>query len=155
MTFDEYLANRLKLAGAAASPDKIDARLLELHRLEKRDGGQQRDYEVLLKATRAKFKAAELERKAKASLEKKEESDRKSDAHAKILIGMAAIELSKQNPGMKKLLARMAGAMPSARKDLIDCLLGSEPSEAADLAAKEVSNSGEPVSMPLYKQEAA
>lgn len=130
MTFQQYLTNKLKLTATASKPDKLDARLLALHQLEQRDDTQQREYEVLLKAVRAKFRLAELERKAKSSLEKRDEAERKADTHSKILIGVAAIELSRQNPGLRKMLARMAGQMPSARKDLINQLLGQEPAEA-------------------------
>lgn len=158
MTFQQHLANKLKLTAATSKPDKLDARLLVLHNLEKRDEAQQREYEVLLKAARAKFKAAELERKAKASLEKRDEADRKADAHAKILIGVAAIELAKKTPKLRDLLAPMAGAMPSARKDLINKLLGVEIPEVVEATQPppperaEASKSGEPVSLPLFKE---
>lgn len=155
MTFDQYLTNRLKLAAASPNPDKIDARLLVLHQLEKRDDSQQREYEVLLKAARAKFKAAELERRARASIEKRDDAFRRADTHAKILIGMAAIELAKKTPKLRDLLSQMAGAMPSARKEMITQLLGIEASEVPAAKPKDAPKSSEPVSPPLFKEASA
>lgn len=130
MTFDQYLTNRLKLAGAQERPDKIDARLRVLHALTQRDDAQQKEYEVLIKATRARFKAAELERKAKASLEKRDDEAHKADTHTKILIGVAAIEIARKNDALRNLLLAKTEKMPSARVDLIKQLLGLGETEA-------------------------
>jgi hypothetical protein len=154
MSFDQYLQNRLKLAEASGKPDKIDARLVALHKVEQRDKTQQDEYDKLIKAAKARFKAGELERKAKASLDKRDEANRKADSHAKILIGVAAIELAKRHQPLQKLLVQMAGAMPSARKELINQLLGvvqDTPIEKA-LASEAPGPIGDSGSMPLCSE---
>lgn len=135
MTFDQYLQHRLKLAGAQERPDRIEARLLVLTKLPKRDAAQEKEYAVLVKAARAKFKAQELERKAKASLEKRDDEARKADTHTKILIGVAAIEIARKNDALRNLLLAKTEKMPSARVELIKQLLGLGETEATAEAA--------------------
>ncbi len=124
-TYTQFLENEAKLAQAYRTPNVLAQRFFELHALPEaeRDRTDQVEYEALDKAMRTRWRALEADKKAKKLVAKAEAARRKTDAHAKILLGIAAIELAYQDSDLRSRLLTLAAAMPSANKEYLAVLL--------------------------------
>lgn len=78
---------------------------------------------ILESAIKTKFKATLADKKAQDFLEKSDGEKRKIDSHAKILIGIAATTLAKNDPALREKLLNDASQMQSANLDAIKNLL--------------------------------
>lgn len=126
MNYIDFLRNEEKLFNAGRGRNKLSQRFFDLLNIEKekRDRAQQIEFEMLGKAFRAKWKLQQADIKAKNFIGKLEVEDRKRDAHAKILLGVAAIKLAKIDGVMCEDLLSLATEMPSADAEYLRCLLG-------------------------------
>lgn len=126
ITYAEHIKNEVSLLAATkSSKDKIKMRFIELDSLAEKDKIQQAEYATLENAMRLRFRSEQADQKAERLLGKAESESRKQDAHAKILIGLAAIKLAQSDVELNKNLVSYACAMTSAPaktiRSLLDC----------------------------------
>jgi hypothetical protein len=124
MTFEEFLNIEKKLTVAGRGKGKLEQRFFELGDIgiDIRDRIQRVEHEVLERALRARWKMQEADAKAKNLVGKIEAENRRVDAHAKILLGVAAIRLARVNVALREDLLTLALEMPSANKEYIETL---------------------------------
>jgi hypothetical protein len=124
MTFEEFLKIEKKLAVVGRGKGKLEQRFFELDDIgiDIRDRTQRVEHEVLERALRARWKMQEADAKAKNLVGKIEAENRRVDAHAKILLGVAAIRLARVNVKLREDLLTLALEMPSANKEYIKTL---------------------------------
>jgi hypothetical protein len=124
-TYAQFLQNEAKLALASKTSNVLVQRFLQLDAIPEgnRDRIDWAEFETLTKAMRARWRASEADKKAKKLVAKIEADNRKVDVHAKILLGIAAIELARQDIQLRTKLLTLAGAMPSADNDYLAILL--------------------------------
>ena len=136
-TYTEYIKREIALGIASKNnKDKVKARFIELHVLTDRDKIQQVEYTTLENAMRLRFKSEQADQKAKNLLGKAESESRKIDSHAKILIGLAAIELARTHPDLNKRLLSSACAITSAPIGIIQTLLRVDGANSLDSVPK-------------------
>jgi hypothetical protein len=131
MSFEKYVEGRVKLVKAQAKPDKIEGRFAQLHEMENRTTTQECEYKPLLAAMRARYKMELAEQKARKELGRREDADRKADSHAKILIGIAAIQIAKNDPALAAQIEQLASGMQSANRPLIREMLNTDKNRAS------------------------
>lgn len=123
MTFDEYKKNLIALTKASGKPDVVAKRYTELAGMQVLSPLQKKELVAIEKAIRAKWRLEGATEKARSLIGKANSEDRKAVDHAKILIGLAAIQLAENNPDLKVRLSALACAMTSAKADVINALL--------------------------------
>lgn len=125
-TYKQFLESEATLAQASKNPNSLTKRFFELHGLPEAERGpiDRVEYETLTKVMRARWRALEADKKAKKLVARIEADHRKVDIHAKILLGIAAIELAQHDSDLQKRLLILAGGMPSANKEYLTFLLG-------------------------------
>lgn len=118
MNFNEFLKIEKNLAFSVRGQSTLGRRFFEIENIaeDRRDRIQQLEYEVLEKALRAKWKMQMADAKAKTLVGKIEAEGRKNDAHAKILVGIAALRLAKVDVDLRASLFLMASEMSAANK---------------------------------------
>lgn len=123
MTFEEYKKNLIALTKASAKPDVVPKRYAELSTMGALSTLQEKELSAIEKAIRAKWRLEQANEKARSLIGKATSEDRKAVDHAKILIGLAAIQLAENNPELKAELSHLACAMTSAKHHVINTLL--------------------------------
>lgn len=124
-TYTQFLENEAKLTQASRAPTLLAQRFFQLHAIPEaeRDQPNRVEYEILDKAMRARWRALEADMKAKKLVATIEANNRKANVHAKVLLGIAAIELAHKDTDLRTKLLSLAGGMPSANKDYLAALL--------------------------------
>lgn len=124
-TYEQFLQNELKLASVAKIPNAVTQRFIHLRAIsqDKRDRIDQVEFEALEKVFRAKWRAQTADAKAKILLDKIEVINRRADTRAKILIGVAALQLARQDPKLGHDLLTLSSGMPSADRKILQRLL--------------------------------
>lgn len=139
ITYAEYLKREVALGAATKNnTDKVKARFIELQILREKNKMQQLEYNTLENAMKLRFRSEQANQKAKNLLGKAESESRKIDTHAKILIGLAAIEVSKTDQKLNEDLLSRACSMTSAPIDVITMLLDIQKNLPADISTGEM-----------------
>lgn len=133
VTYAEYIKKEIAIGMATKNnKDKVKTRFIELYALTDKNKAQEAEYNTVANAMLLRFRSEQADQKARGLLGKAESESRKNDAHAKILIGLAAIELAQSNTELNKRLLALACAMTSAPTEVIHALLKIEGTNFSD-----------------------
>lgn len=115
-TYQQFLENEYKLFSVAKNPNPVTQRFFQLRKIpaSERDRLDQAEYETLEKVFRARWRAQTADAKAKTLLNRIEADTRKADTHAKILVGVAALQLARHDLKLREDLLTLSRNMPSA-----------------------------------------
>lgn len=126
ISYVNFLANQAELAHSNKNPDLLTKRFFILHAIpeEQRDNLDHIEYKALQKVMKTRWRAQQADEKARKLIGKNEADHRRKLIHAKILLGLAAIDLAEQDDDLRRSLLAKACALPSANTQYVETLLG-------------------------------
>jgi hypothetical protein len=126
ISYATFLANQAELVHSSKNPDLLTKRFFILHAIpeEQRDNLDHIEYKALQKVMKTRWRAQQEDEKTRKLIGKHEADHRKKVIHAKILLGLAAIDLAEQDDDLRRSLFARACALPSANIQYVKELLG-------------------------------